>query len=177
MSDVPPPNEPNEPPSAPPQFAAYPRGPEIAPYGSFEKLQALSDGYFGLNNVFLVNVLLAIGSRALQLGPRTPEQAWMMIIGAVVVMGLIIGVMSFPFNRKIAIGKGWTDGHAILASVLMGLNSALCCGLIGYIVMQSIASSEMKKYGISAAGLGLKKKVVQERIAQMKAQQGSGPMV
>ena len=170
MSDMPPPIDPQEPTTPPPQFAAYPRGPEIPPYGSVEKLQALSDGYFGLNNVFVLNIVLSLASRVLPIQAENPKEALTLLIGIVVVFFFLIGGLTFPFNRKIAIGKDWPAGYAVLASVLMGLNSALCCGIIGYIVMQQIASAEMKKYGLTFSLFGLKKKDVQARIAQMKGQ-------
>lgn len=171
MSEVPPNPEPT-PEAPPPQYAAYPRGEGIPMNGSAEKLQALADGYFGLNTVFIINIVLAIGTRALTAAPvATMEE----VIGrfAIVVLAMlaIIGFLTYPHNKKIAFGKNWSNGAAILASVLMGLNSALCCGIIGYVVMQTIAMGEIKNYGLKGGFLGLKKKDIQARIDQIRAQQ------
>lgn len=73
----------------------------------------------------------------------------------------------------IAYGKGWDPSAAMLASVLMGLNSALCCGIIGYVVMQQIASMEMKRYGIPAGFFGIRKAIVTARVAELRAQETS----
>lgn len=51
MSDVP-----------PPQFASYPRQ-STAPYGSAAKLQELGKGYFGLNTVFIINLVIAFAAK------------------------------------------------------------------------------------------------------------------
>lgn len=135
-----------------------------AAYGTADKLQALSDGYFGLGIAFVINIALALCSRLL-----TASSESLAVIGfALVGMFVAITLITFPFNKKIAIGKGWNTSHALLASFLMGLNSALCCGIIGYIVMQSIASTEIAKYGIPSKLFGLKKSVVQARIQEMR---------
>jgi hypothetical protein len=53
------------------------------------------------------------------------------------------------------------------ASVLMGLNSALCCGVIGYIVVQSMAAKKFKEAGIPKGFFGYKKADVNAFIDQM----------
>ena len=159
------------PPEPPPQYVAYPRA-QIAPYGSAERLKALFDGYSYLNRIFILNVALAIASRALGETAGTPE-IWLMIVAVqVLVMGLVIGFATYPGNKKIAFGAGWPPGLGVLASVLMGLNSALCCGIIGYVVMQQIAINHMKRYGLKTAFLGgIKRPQVELAVAQLRAQE------
>jgi hypothetical protein len=162
-----PPNEP------PPQYAAYPRQ-GMANYGTADKLRALADGYYGLNKVFLLNIALVLANRAVSAGVKTVEAAMMVLVGSVLVVGLIIGFATYPSNKKIGYGANWSPGMPIVASVLMALNSALCCGIIGYVVVQSIAAKEMSKYGLKA-GLfgGLKKPDVERTIAQFQAQEAA----
>lgn len=156
----------------PPQFAAYPR-PQY-PSGSPDKLRALSDGYFGLNRVFVINIVLVIGMPLIcfMLGLAGP----LVTLVIAIVVGLVVGFMTFPYNRKIGYGCGWSDGGAILASTLMGINSALCCGIIGYIVVQQIAAVEMKKYGIKTGFLGMKKNDIEATIAAMSTS-GNSPYI
>lgn len=153
MSEVPP-EEPSPPPVVEPpvQYAHYYR-PQTGPsfHGSAEKLQALADGYFGLNWVFLANIALSMGFGlvvgALARGkPVDPFDAVHLLVYPVV--GLAVGLLSYPQNKKIGYGVGWSPSGPAIASTLMGLNSALCCGIIGFVVMQQIAASEMKKYGV-----------------------------
>src|SRR5689334_15737872 len=130
MSDIPP----QEPPQ---QYAAYPRGGPVAgQYGSADQLQALSDGYFGLNTVFVLNLVLAFASRAGTATAKDPATALAILGGFVLVTGLVVGFCTYPYNKKIAYGANWNPGMAVLASVLMALNSALCCGIVGYVVVQ-----------------------------------------
>ena len=102
-----------------------------------------------MNLVFFFNVVLSFGARLVAL------EGWTALLGYLGAVVLLVAGCTFPYNRKIGIGKGWPVGNAILASVLMGLNSALCCGVVGYVVMQMIASNEMKRYGLKSGFLGL----------------------
>ncbi len=166
MSEVPPVPDPSQQP--PVQFAEYPRG----GYGTSDKLLALYEGYSGLNYVFALNVVLATCGRFIGFAPLwndSPPELLFVFYGIyLVIMLAAVGACSYIYNRKIALGKDWTPGQAILASVLTALFSWLCCGIFGYIVMQQIASNEMKKYGVRS-GIGMKKKHVMERIEQIKA--------
>lgn len=157
-------------PEPPPQFVAYPRG-EVTTFGSYEKFKALGEGYFGLNWVFLANVLMALGLRPL-LASQTDVVPFVVVLP---LFGLVIACLSYPFNNKIAYGCNWAPGLSILASVLMGINSALCCGLVGYVVMQMIALQEMKKYGIKSGFLGFKKTTWKAKLQLMAEAEKPAP--
>jgi hypothetical protein len=156
-----------QPPPAADYSGHYPRY-EAAAYGTPERLQALADGYFGLNWVFLLNVVMAISTRAIPAVAPDADLALPLLLGAYGAIFLVVAFATFPFNRKIATGKGWDTSAAVLASFLMGLNSALCCGIIGYVVMQSIAAGEMKRYGLKSGFFGLRKADVERRIAELR---------
>jgi hypothetical protein len=154
------------------QYSNYPRGQGV--YGSPERLQALSDGYFGLNLVFGLNVVLVIAARAAQLtvaSSSTVDPATMLLVICVSlgVIGFAVGFCTYPFNKKIGYGCGWSPAGPVIASVLMGLNSAFCCGIIGYVVVQQIAGQEIKRYGIKTGFFGLRKKEIAAVIASMRA--------
>lgn len=174
MSEIPPIQDPNQVP--PEQYAAYPRGAQAAMYGSSDRLLALYEGYAGLNYVFLLNVLLAIGGRALTLAPiwngSSPESVLIFYGVYFIVLFAAVGACSYPYNKKIGFGKDWPASNAIIASVLTALFAWLCCGLIGYGVMQQIAMNEMKKYGLKG-GLGLRKKEVMARVEEIRAQEAT----
>ena len=150
----------------PPQFVAYPRGTGPEQYGSADKLEALSDGYFNLNWVFVATIAMSLIARAII--ATSPEAIWLVIGG----LFLAEVAITYPFNKKIGFGKGWSDASVIVASLIMGLN-VFCCGIVGFIVMQQIAYGEMKKYGLKSSFLGLKKKTVRaaiERLRQVESQ-------
>lgn len=162
----------NLPPSEPPQpqsFEGYYRRPGHTDYGSTDRLQALADGYFGLNWVFLANFVTAFILNAMfRLGVLGQNDV-PMLIAAVLVLFAIFAFATYPFNRKIGLGKGWSPTSPVVASILMGLNSALCCGIIGYVVMQQIAFKEMQKYGLKGSFPGLRKRDVVAKIAELRA--------
>lgn len=145
-----------------PKFAAYPRN-DGSRYGTADKLEALGKGYFGLNLVFLINVVIAVASNSVIQGDLT-RYTW--VAGA---MFLLIGGLSFPSTKCIGIGKGWPEWGAIVASILLGLNSALFCGIVGFIVMLQIASSEMKKYGLDTKLLSVNKGDFEQILAARRA--------
>ncbi len=57
----------------------------------------------------------------------------------------------------------------------MGLNSALCCGVIGYVVMQQLAGNRMKKYGLRTGFLGVKKSDIAARVLELRSTGGTMP--
>ena len=167
-------DEPREPFTPTPQFEGHYRRPSDV-HGSATKLQALADGYFGLNTVFLINIIVAVSYNVLPvLLPSTAASTVAMLLG-IPAMGLLIGFLSYPKNRRIAEGKGWQPSAALLASILMGLNSALCCGVIGYVVMQQIASKEMMRYGLKSRFLGLRKRDVEPAINELRESEARLP--
>ena len=170
MSEIPPPVNPEQGPP-PQQYAAYPRLQQGAAFGDPDKLQALADGYFGLNMVFLLNILLAVAANGVVTLTEEPV-VWLIVLP---VLLIVIIAATLPPNKKIAFGKGWAPSGAWIASILMGLNSAFCCGIIGYVVMQMIAIDEMKKYGIKGGSFSLKKKAVQEQIQLLRQSQTPTP--
>ena len=167
-------DEPQEPFTPAPQFEGHYRRPSDV-QGSAAKLQALADGYFGLNMVFLVNVILAL---AFNIVPRllpSPQAATIALLLGIPAMGLLIGFLTYPKNLRIAEGKGWQASKATLASVLMGLNSALCCGIIGYVVMQQIAYKEMMLYGVKPRFMGVRKRDLDRAINELRESEARLP--
>lgn len=93
------------------------------------------------------NVVLVVGAQFLPL-PATEISSLQVFLLAAPIIGLVVGFASYPSNKKIGIGLSWSPSSAIVASMLMGLNSAFCCGIIGYVVMQHLATKEMVRYGM-----------------------------
>lgn len=170
MSDVPPGGIP---------YAAYPRAQASL---DLNKLRELAKAYFNLNWVFLANILLALainvvaallGAAAGGSGEEASLVAWLV---GIPILFFAVMFMSYPQNKRIAYGKGWAPSAAWIASFLMGLNSALCCGIIGFIVMQSIASKEMAQvYGVRRGFFGPRKADIERRILELSVQPPASP--
>ncbi len=152
------------PPQPPQDYGPYYRGTGPTNLDP-EKLRLLKDGYFGLNMVFLLNVAFAIGSNVIFRGLAVEPAVG---LGFLAVFLITIGALTYPSNKKIGTALGWEPSGAILASILMGLFAWICCGAFGYMIMQNKALRGMKDYGISAGAFGLKKKVVEQRIAELE---------
>ncbi len=155
----------------PPPFANYPRN--AGSHGSADALRSLADGYFGLSRVFGINIVVAI---ALNLGIRAGVITGPLAIVLWLGVGVLVAFLTYAPNKKIGAGAGWSPAQPVIASILMGINSALCCGIVGFVVMQTIASNHIKRYGIKAGFFGLKKPLVEARIAELQAQEGSRPI-
>ncbi len=134
-------------------------------------MQALGEGYFGLNTAFIVNIVMVLVLNGL-VGALKDNLA-VLGLSFVVVLGVVFG-MTFKPNQKIGEGLNWAPWGAILASTLMAINSALCCGIIGYLVVQSMASKELEKYGVKKSFIGLKKSDFKAAVERRK-QEGATP--
>jgi hypothetical protein len=137
-------------------------------------LMALADGYFTLNLVFVANIVVALGVSALNVYVRQsgtdPTLAGEIYLVSVVAIAVIIASLCLGPCKKIGYGLGWGSSMAYVAAILMGINSALCCGIIGFVVMQSIAGAEIKKYGVKGSTFGgYKKAAIKEAAEAMKA--------
>lgn len=171
VSEIPPIQPPGDQESQAPQYAAYPRYQSATVYGDPDKLQALSDGYFGLNIAFLFNVLFAVAANGVVTVIQEPV-VWLAVLP---ILMIAITFITLPHNKKIGQGKGWGPSVPLVVSILMGLNSAFCCGIIGYVVVQMIAIDEMKKHGIKGGTFSLRKKVVEEHIRVLREAQMHAP--
>lgn len=127
--------------------------------------------------MFALNLALSLGSRALPIASDDPATRLGIVAAWLLGVGLVVGFATYPQNKKIGYGCGWAPSWPVVASVLMGLNSALCCGIIGYIVMQQFAAQEMKKYGLKTGFGGVRKREVVALVAELHrvAQPMSGP--
>jgi len=152
MSDVP-----------PQQFAAYPR-PHLMQPGEADRLQALADGYFGLNLIFACY----IGAIGLTMALSIVAGQFARLGGFVMVI-VLISLCGAKVER-IGVGMGWSKGKTITARVLMAL-SFFCCAIIGFVTLQQIASQRMKNFGIQTGFLGVSKKRVDEAIAKLRSQE------
>ena len=140
----------------PPPYAQYPRGVEPG-YGSATALRSLFDGYNGLSRAFLINIAMVIPINLLARAGAIS----LPLVGllAIVVFAVIFAVTLGP-NKKIGEGAGWVPAQPLIAS-----SSALCCGIIGYVVMQTIAANHIKKFGLRR----VKKSEVQAKIAELES--------
>lgn len=143
-----------------------------AAYGSPEQLRALYAGYNGLSLVFLANVLLLfvisglIGLSIESFG-RTDLAVLVSYLLGFSLLALIVGTLSFFQCVKIGYGKLWPKWKVYLASGLIGVQAFLCCGIIGYAIVQQIAYSEMKRYGLKPGFMGVRKADMEQKVQQM----------
>lgn len=151
----------------PPPFAEYPRI-AAAPSGSAAHLQSLADGYFGLSRVFGINIVLSILGNAIVKGIDFRIFGIYTLVIAIAISGLTYGP-----NRKIGIGAGWAPFQAIIASLFIGLNSAFCCGVLGYTVMHTISARHMKKYGLKPGFFGFRKADIAPVLRELQAKEAA----
>lgn len=174
---VPPPGEY----SAPPSYAAYPRqGPMPIVVGDPNRLLALSDAYFGLSWVFVINFLSLIissvitGFMAGEFGDVSrvdPQMGLVAVYFPFVITAIVIGFVSFRPSVKATYGMGWNSGTPYIASFLMAAQSWVCCGAIGCVIFQMLLSTEMKKYGVNSSPFGgVKKRDILAVVQQMRQQ-------
>ena len=64
---------------------------------------------------------------------------------------------------------GWASGSAILASLCIAFLCWFCFGAVGYAIIQSIATKEMKKYGLNPKYGGFKKPAIKAKVDELRA--------
>jgi hypothetical protein len=144
-----------------------------------EPLQALADGYFGLSYVFVANILIMLPLGILSTAHPTSRSGWLALefFGFLwlIIMCTAIALLSYRPIRRIGEGMGWPPGVAVASSVLMGVNSVFCCGVLGYAIMQSIASRHMAQVYKLRIGLLTTRKHVQRQIDELRAERLAEP--
>jgi hypothetical protein len=160
--------------SAPPvqAYANYPRttAPSLR-YSSPEKLQALMEGYYGLNWAFLAMVVLGIlalvGLIASQESPIGIGIFIFLLAAALVAAGMI----SYPYNKKIGYGLGWKESTALWVSVGFSVGSCVTSPIIVFIVLQLITMMEIKNHGVKGGFFGVRKRDIKAKIEELKQSQ------
>ncbi len=135
-------------------------------------LQALSDGYFGLSNICVANALMVLLQIVMVAHP-TSRGSWLAkeagIFCGLIGMCIAIAFLCYQPTRRIGDGMGWSSGQVVAASVLLGINGALCGGVLGYAILQSIASRRMRSVYEVRLGMFMSKRLVQKRIEELRA--------
>jgi hypothetical protein len=165
----------NEGPIPPPRenYAAYPRA-NVGPgfiYGTSEKLTKLYRGYHGMSYA----VLCAIGTYILMLPPAAcfGNPGWEILgyILCILPIASFVGIFFFSVRSgmDIGFGNGWSPAFGVILGIL-----APCVGVIMCIVMQYLATAEMKRYGIvTRPFLGIDRDHVRATIANLAAMEKS----
>lgn len=146
-------------PPLPPIAAAYPRG------GMTDKsrLYTLTDAYFSLSSAFTYVVIInLVGGQIGRNAIKEQSQVLPYYLGIGLVAGLVTYFATIGPNKKAGPALGWPEHGPVLASVLMGLNAALCCGVIGFLVVQQMISKELGKFGVKMGFFQNKKRVLEQ---------------
>lgn len=146
--------------------AAYPRAGAVPT----SKLRLLIEGGNGLNILFAITVALNIGfgNMLRTMGPSTPGSN--KLGGVILLMFLIVSIGSFKYVKKIGEGLDWPESKAKWISVLLGLNSAICCGAIGFILVLRPALKKLQEGGIDVNLIKFNAKQAMATIESMERQ-------
>ena len=182
MSEIPPVNEPSQPVapipppigdfSAPPQYAGYTRPTGFV--GSPDHLEAVADGYYGLNWVFLFTLVWALGGFGLvglasQNADRDGLFVSFLYLGFIILTIPVVALVSYKPVKKLAFGMNWSPTMAIFISIAIGFG-VLCIGLIAFVILQVLAGAEIRKYPIKKNFLGgFTRKNIRALVAEMRA--------
>lgn len=148
----------------PTKTAAYPRAGAVPS----SKLRAILEGCQGLNIIFGITVAVNIvGGQSLR---REGGATLPAIIAFAIILFLLVSIGSFKYVKKVGEGLDWPESKATMVSVLLGLNSAICCGAIGFILVQMAAIKKLNEGGIEASLLKFNVKNGLATVDQMERQ-------
>jgi hypothetical protein len=173
MSEIPPIQDPGR--DVPPVFAQYPRGSGAPPHGTPEKLEALMEGYYGLNWAFLAYVGLAIVAiivLAVSEGDPTGLVLFFVLLAG---SFALMGFLAHRCNKKIGYGLNWKESTPMWVTLGLVFGSCLFSPVIVFIIIQLIAMAEIKNYGVKSSFLGVRKKDIVAKIAEMRSMPGLRP--
>ena len=141
-------------------------------------MQALSDGYFGLNRVllaiFLTTVVVLVIPSRHAVGPFTPavaHQGMVVLLTRMAIAGVLSGAYAYRWNRKIGVGYGWSWLGPVLASIGIGLASMFCLGFFAFALMKNIAAQEIRQYGIDIGFWGGSRSEIELMVASIRARE------
>lgn len=163
---------------APPPTVAYPRG-QVGASPAADRLQALSDAYFSLTWVFVVAAVLVVfftfnGAMSAQGNAKMdndPAYRLGYYMGPFMLAGAVAWVMSYKTLQRASFGMGWNPRTPMWLSLVLGLQTCICCGAFGILIVQHILVGEMQKYGIKGRFLGgVRKDQIAAVVAQLRAQ-------
>ncbi len=151
----------------PEHFVDYPR--ELIPGGSAEKLQALSDAYFGLGSAILGHFIL-IFTMIMVLNSGASERADY-LLPLWFLFAVLAGAVTYPSNKRIADAKEQFPFSAVCGSVTAGVFAFFGLGFVACSCFQTVAIGEMKRYGIKSTFPGPSKSKIRDRIDFLRATQ------
>lgn len=177
MSEKPPVLEPD--PNRPPTgYAAYPRGGgDPRPFGSPDKLEALMDGYYGLNWAFIGFVVLAIVGFSVLVASDASPMGLVVGFGILFIALVSLVALTYPCTKKIGFGLGWASSTPLLVSILLGVSAVVVSPIIAIIVLQLIAMGGIKSYGVKGGFFGVRKKDVKAKIDELRSERSTGPQM
>ena len=147
----------------PESFVPYPRA-TAGQIDSADRLQSLSEGYFGLYYVLLVGLVLyvAVGFIA----PVVSDRFWIAIYG---LPTLIQACAAYPAMRRIGYGLRWSPSRSVFASAVIGLGFILCFGVLGISIYQGMAMRGILRLGVPKRFIGgFRKADVSARLAELR---------
>lgn len=152
----------------PPPFAEYPRPVEFV--GTVDQLRALIKGHADLNRAMLATlgfgaVLVGVGV-VVALGGNNAD----LVFGiGVPVLLVAVGFLAHPGVKGIGEGMSWSRTQVLAGTLLIPLG-LLCLptyGILGYAVVQHIALSRIKRYGVKRPPFGSWKKAMEARLDEL----------
>lgn len=154
-------------------FVDYPRGQS---YGSGEALRDVAKAYFGgywiVGYTLLIGVLGAVAGFMIGFMTRDPNTPLLgsLVFGIYAVLFIGNFLVAFRFTKLLARAKNKERSYAVLLAIGACLLSPCIFGLAGAAVVQQAAANELKKYGLRAGFMGVRKQDVEALAAQLDAQ-------
>lgn len=147
MASVPPP---------PVEYSNYPREQGL----SKRKVKAAVDAYYGYGKAILWTILFSLGTVVLHLVSSNDAYQLTIMILRWVGTGVFVAWVTYLPNQLMATAADWPDGKARTTSIIMGVISIFCFGIVAFIWGQMMAQSQMTTFRVPRKWWGFRKKDV-----------------
>lgn len=144
-------------------FANYPRASAITK----EQVQMAADAHWGFGKAFLVTVLFSLCTLALH-AVSQDETFQLVAMGIRLIgTGVFVFFITYPLNKKLGVLMEWPEGKPRTISIVMGVISATCMGIVAFIWGQQMSTLQLAKLGVPKKWYGFTKKGVKAYIATL----------
>jgi hypothetical protein len=154
----------------PSEHVAYPR-PKSVP-GSAGQLRALRDGYFFFTPLLLMNIVWVFGGMALfnmiDLGHIGLFAVFLEFL-FLSLSGILAGFVSYPTNKRIAFGMGWSPTTAVSLSIFSAISGCLCAGMPTILILYMLVRRRISQFGLPYPSWEYKRKEIDALIAEIEA--------
>ncbi len=123
-----------------------------------------ADAHWGFGKAFLFTMLFSLATLALHMVSQNETYQLFAMGVRLVGTGVFVGFITYPLNKKLGQLMDWPEGKPRTISIIMGVVSATCMGILAFIWGQQMSTLQLARLGTPKKWYGFTKKGVRAYI-------------